>query len=651
MRRPRLSLQWLVPIGLLVLVAFDVLATFGYLVPQSEKRAEERETANILASVVDLQGTLETFLRLGHFDGVRREVSGAATDPNTIWLVVVDDRGTVIAATDFRLVGQPVAGSSLPVDQKLLTEIRGNTGSRAVAVRDGQTLMAYCRIGLTGEAAELRSFRSGAIVLARDLTRVNRETQRQALESVAVLSLLTLAGALIAGLALHLLLTRRVTDLLSTVTALSQGSLTARSRVRGDDEIGALGASFDRMAEMLEARLQDLEASEKRFRSLFDNSPVALWEEDFSAVKRRLNKLAADGVVDIAAYLEAHPEVVEAAAAEVAVIAVNRAAVRLHRAVEREHLLANLPRTFSKESFSAFAEELVAMFEGRTALEMDSKVSTIDGETRMVTVLWAAQPGSENTYQRVQVSLVDMTEIRQTEAELLARTRELERSNAELEQFAHVASHDLRQPVRTVISYLSLIEKSLGPAMTDDLKKYLGFASDGARRMDSLIVDLLNYSSAVEKTEAFQPVRLGEVVAEALRGLTAAIEESGATVRVGEDLPTIAGSFSELIRLFQNLVGNAVKYRHPERAPLVDIGCGDRGGEWVVWVHDNGFGIPSDQRQRVFGIFQRLVPKQAVEGTGIGLTVCKKVVEHHGGRIWIEDSPHGGCAFLMAFPK
>ena len=651
MSRPGLSLKWLIPIGLLVLVVVDVLATFGYLLPHSEKRAEEMETSNIIAAVVDLQGTLEAFLRLGYFDGVRREVSSAATDPATKWLVVVDDHGTVIAATDFRLVGQPIAAVPLPIDQKLLADIRTKSGSQAVAVRDGQTLLAYCRIGLTGETAELRSFRAGAVVLARDLTRANRETLRQALESVAVLALLILAAAIVAGLALHLLLTRRVTDLLATVTALSQGSLTARSRVRGDDEIGALGASFDRMAEMLQARVQELETSDKRFRSLFDNSPVALWEEDFSAVKRRLDGLAADGVVDIAAYLEAHPEVVEAAAAEVVIIAVNRAAVRLHRAADREHLLSSLPRTFRKESFSAFAEELVAMFEGRTALEMDSKVSTIDGEVRMVTVLWAVPPGSEQSYDRVLVSLVDVTEIRQAEAELLARTRDLERSNAELEQFAHVASHDLRQPVRTVISYLGLMEKTLGPALTGDLKKYFGFASDGARRMDSLIVDLLNYSSAVEHSETFRPIRLADAVSEALLGLAAAVEDSGATVKVDGELPRIVGNSSELIRLFQNLVGNAVKYRHPERAPLIAIGCDDGGDEWLVWVQDNGIGIPAEQRQRVFGIFQRLVPKEAVEGTGIGLTVCKKIVEHHGGRIWIEDSPHGGCAFLMAFPK
>ena len=651
MNRPGLSLKWLIPLVLLLLAVAHMLATFGYLLPQSEKRGAERQTIDIVAAVVDLQGTLETFLRLGHFDGVRREVSGAATDPRTKWLLVVDDHDDVMAATDFRWVGRPVADTGLPVDAALLAKTRNRPGSQAVAIRDGETLLAYCRVGLDGEGAELRSFRGGAIILAWDLSHANRETRRQALESVAALSLLTLAGIVAAGLSLHFLLTRRVTGLLATVTALSTGTLTARSRVTGRDEVGALGAAFDRMADMLQARMGDLQNSEMRFRSLFDNSPVALWEEDFSAVKGRVDGLAAAGVTDLQSWLAAHPEEVEAAAAAVRVVAVNRAAVRLHEAGNREDLLRNLPRTFGKRSYADFAREMLAIAEGKTFLEMDSEVLTLDGERRLVTVLWAVPPGSEETYDRVLVSLVDVTEVRKTQADLLARTQELERSNEELEQFAHVASHDLRQPVRTVISYLSLIEKKFGPQLSEEMRKYLAFASDGARRMDALIVDLLDYSTTMDKSEPFEPVRLADAVSQSLLGLAAAINDSGARIEVSEALPTLSGSMSELIRLFQNLIANAIKYRQPSSPPEIHIGCRDNGGEWLVWVQDNGIGIAPEQREKAFGIFQRLVPKESIEGSGIGLTICKKVVMHHNGRIWIEDSPGGGCTILMVFPK
>ena len=228
---------------------------------------------------------------------------------------------------------------------------------------------------------------------------------------------------------------------------------------------------------------------------------------------------------------------------------------------------------------------------------------------------------------------------------------ELKRSNAELAQFAYVASHDLRQPVRTVISYLSLIEKKLGPALDVELKKYLGFASNGARRMDKLIVDLLEYSRSGRQTETLDLIPLGAVVGESLQNLSSAITDTHSTVLVGDELPTIFGCRSDLTRLMQNLIGNAVKYRHPDHFPEITIGSRDDNDRWLVWVQDNGVGIPPEFRERVFNMFQRLVPKETIEGTGIGLALCKKIVEQHGGKIWIEDAPESGCLFMMEFPK
>ena len=229
--------------------------------------------------------------------------------------------------------------------------------------------------------------------------------------------------------------------------------------------------------------------------------------------------------------------------------------------------------------------------------------------------------------------------------------RALEETNAELEQFAYVATHDLRQPVRAVINYLSLIEKRLGTTIDEDLKKYLGFAKTGARRIDSLIVDLQEYSRAGRKAEPFVPTPLGTAVAESLHNLAPAIVHAGAKVTFADDMPTVHGCPSDLTRLMQNLIGNAVKYRHSERRPEINIGWRDETDHWLVWVQDNGIGIPPEFHDRVFGIFQRLVPREAFEGTGIGLTICRKVIEAHGGKIWIEDAVEGGCIFMMTFPK
>ena len=233
----------------------------------------------------------------------------------------------------------------------------------------------------------------------------------------------------------------------------------------------------------------------------------------------------------------------------------------------------------------------------------------------------------------------DVTERRQMQDKL-------RQTNADLEQFAYVASHDMRQPLRMVSSYLALIEKRLGPLLADDIKDFLGFAIGGAKQMDSLILGLLEYSRTGRSAELVA-VPLAEAVASARLNLTVALREADADIVVAAGLPTVAGDSTELSRLFQNLIGNAIKYHEPGRRPRIEIGSRRQGGDWVVWVKDNGIGIAAEDRERAFAIFQRLVPQDAFEGTGIGLAVCRKIVEHHGGRIWIESVPGEGSTFFF----
>jgi PAS domain S-box-containing protein len=233
----------------------------------------------------------------------------------------------------------------------------------------------------------------------------------------------------------------------------------------------------------------------------------------------------------------------------------------------------------------------------------------------------------------------------------LRDAQDLARSNAELEQFAYVASHDLRQPLRMVTSYLGLIEKRLGDAIDEDMKQFLWFAIDGAKRMDRLIQDLLEYSRAGRDQGALEPLALADILREALIILDAVIVESGAQIRLPDSLPQVMGNRSELTRLFQNLLGNAVKYRSPDRPPVIELTCRPDGDDWLIGVKDNGIGIAPKDQERAFAIFQRLVSAKQYEGTGIGLAVCRKVVEHHGGRIWLESELDQGCTFLLTLPR
>ncbi|GEM_PF-1022867 len=224
---------------------------------------------------------------------------------------------------------------------------------------------------------------------------------------------------------------------------------------------------------------------------------------------------------------------------------------------------------------------------------------------------------------------------------------ELARSNTELEQFAYVASHDLRAPLRQVSSFMTLLERQYGSGLDAEAREYIGFARDGARRMDQLIVDLLDYSRIGRHDRPKGAVDLTAVVADALRNLTAVLGEAQVTVA---DLPTVIGDTIELIRLFQNLIGNAAKYRDPSRPLALSVTAARDGRWWVIAVKDNGIGIAPEHFEAIFRIFQRLHGVGQYEGTGIGLASCKKIAEHHGGRIWLQSTPGEGSEFFVSLP-
>lgn len=225
----------------------------------------------------------------------------------------------------------------------------------------------------------------------------------------------------------------------------------------------------------------------------------------------------------------------------------------------------------------------------------------------------------------------------------------LRRSNEELEAFAVVASHDLQEPLRMITSYLQLLTKVYGGQLSAEADEFIGFAVDGAYRMSRLIQDLLIYSRVARKGQPFAPLDCADALPAALANLQTAIAQAGASVCVGT-LPVIEGDFTQLVQLFQNLIGNAIKYRRPDIAPRITIDATRLDRTWTVSVHDNGIGIAPAYWDRIFIIFQRLHGRGEYEGTGIGLAVCKKIVERHGGRIWVDSVPGEGSTFHFTIP-
>jgi PAS domain S-box-containing protein len=243
----------------------------------------------------------------------------------------------------------------------------------------------------------------------------------------------------------------------------------------------------------------------------------------------------------------------------------------------------------------------------------------------------------------------DITERKQAEEVLERERAELARSNAELEQFAYVASHDLQEPLRMVSSYMQLLERRYKGRLDQDADDFIGFAVDGAERMQHLINDLLAYSRVGTRGKPFEPISCNNVLELALDNLQLAIQDNKASV-THDPLPEVTGDEAQLVQLFQNLIANAVKF-HREEKPQVHIGVQEGKKEWVFSVRDNGIGIDPQYAERIFVIFQRLHSRTQFQGTGIGLAICKKIVQRHGGRIWVESQPGKGATFFFTLPK
>jgi light-regulated signal transduction histidine kinase (bacteriophytochrome) len=219
-----------------------------------------------------------------------------------------------------------------------------------------------------------------------------------------------------------------------------------------------------------------------------------------------------------------------------------------------------------------------------------------------------------------------------------------------LEQFAYVASHDLQEPLRMVAGYLQLLGERYQGKLDEKADKFIGYAVDGAERMSSLIRDLLAYSRVNSRGEEIRLVDSQISLEYALRNLTVSIEESGAEI-VRDPLPTIRADSMQLALIFQNLIGNALKFRTPDRPPKIQISACQEDGHWQFSVKDNGIGFEQQYEEKIFLIFQRLHGRGQYPGTGIGLAICKRIIERHGGKIWATSTPGEGTIFYFTLPS
>jgi len=402
-----------------------------------------------------------------------------------------------------------------------------------------------------------------------------------------------------------------------------------------------------------------LRASEERYRALFENSPVPLLEEDFSAVKTYIDNLGEAGVQDLESYFEDHAEAARQCADMVQVVDVNKAALEWHHVASKAALQVNLGQLLGPEGRESFIEELIALAGSRTRYELASARRTRAGSPLHLIINGTVAPGYEHSWGRVLVSLLDITERKQAEEEIhrlnaeleqrvIERTAQLEATNKELEAFSYSVSHDLRAPLRAIDGFSRILQEEYAPTLPAEASRLLASVRVNAQQMGHLIDDLLKFSRLSRQPLNKRPVEPAELVHQALQTLSH--EQAGRQVEVvvGE-IPPCQGDPGLLLQVWINLLSNALKFTRPREVARIEIGCQVKeDGERVYYVQDNGTGFDMQYADKLFGVFQRLHSAQEFEGTGVGLALVQRIIFRHGGRIWAKAQPGVGATFYFA---
>ncbi|NTU78104.1 MAG: HAMP domain-containing protein [Chloroflexales bacterium] len=442
--------------------------------------------------------------------------------------------------------------------------------------------------------------------------------------------LLVVASGVAIGLARTI--TRPVLALQAGATRFSQGDRSVTLPITSGDELGMLARTFNTMAAAIgahEAQLRDY-AGQLEHR-------VAARTAELQVAQTRLQRLVDANIIGVA-IAGAGGEIFEANDYYLDMLGVTRhefacGQVRWSDVTPPEHLPAD-------------QRALAELAATGVCTPYEKEYLRRDGTRVWVMIADAVLPQEDGSM----IALVqNITDRKHAEQELARQADDLRRSNAELQQFAYVASHDLQEPLRMVSSYTQLLARRYKGRLDADADEFIAYAVDGASRMQTLINDLLTYSRVGTRGKPFTPVDCKAALEQAITNLKLMSAEHGALI-THAPLPTVLADAPQLVQLFQNLLSNGIKY-HGAEPPCIHVAAEARGAEWIFSVCDNGIGIEPQYAERIFIIFQRLHTRAEYPGTGIGLAICKKIVERHGGRIWVESQPDQGATFYFSLPQ
>lgn len=407
----------------------------------------------------------------------------------------------------------------------------------------------------------------------------------------------------------------------------------------------------------LEEEVQTRRAAEEKLRELNADleSRVARRTADLETANAELRRLleeqkrAEEALAQLAIIVQSSGDAITSKTLDGTITSWNPGAERTFGYTSQEAIGQPMTMIFPPEKIEEEAHILERIGRGEVVGHLESERVRKDGARLNVSL--SISPIRDTAGKVVAASTIarDITDSKQVEAQMRRMMTELERSNQELGQFAYVASHDLKEPLRAITSCVQLLRKGYGEKLDARGLEFVDHAVDGAKRMQQLIDGLLSYSRLEQQESELQPVDFVVPVQHACENLETAIAEGKVEVKVGT-LPTLKCHAAQMVQLFQNLIGNAVKFRR-DQSPVVWIAAEHKNGDWLFSVRDNGIGFEPEFSERVFGLFQRLHTRRKYSGTGIGLAICKKIVERHQGRIWVESKPEHGTTFFFTLPE
>ncbi|TQV70069.1 ATP-binding protein [Denitrobaculum tricleocarpae] len=416
--------------------------------------------------------------------------------------------------------------------------------------------------------------------------------------------------------------TRSITQRLKRLTAvtrrLARGELDVEVKDDAEDELGEMAHAisvFRENAIQLNASREELRMQQAEQRLIFDNVPARIWYKDDKNRILRLNRQAADA-------MGMSVEDVEG---------------------------ADTYELFPAMAAKYHEDDLRVIKSGKPMLGIVEKFTPKHGSEGWVRTDKVPYTDPETDARYILVAATDITPLKKAEQELERGLNELRQSNEQLQQFAYIASHDLQEPLRMVASYCDLLERRYSELLGEDGKEFIGYAVDGAKRMQHLINDILKYSRAGNQKLEFSEVQIANEVEAVCSDLKMLIDEKSVEVKTS-DLPVVTGDRGQIRLVLQNLVHNAIKF-NDKSAPIVEIGALDIGQFWKISVDDNGIGVNDQYAERIFDVFQRLHTREEYPGTGIGLAIVKRIVERHGGNVTLERKSSPGSCFAFTLPK